>query len=116
PSAVDALRSKVRGADSEGAHMLLIAETSKGRLIQYLTYPLPSMYLWAFSSTPNDVSVRRKVSLELGYLSALKILVKLFPGGSIEKRIDELKQVRPDLPLDGVVNLLVQEIVEAAKA
>jgi hypothetical protein len=110
-SAVEALRNKVRGADSEGAHILMIAETGKGRLIQYLTYPLPSLYLWAFSSTPDDVSVRKKVALKLGYLPALRKLVKLFPGGSIERRLGELKMLRPDLSVDNVVELLVSEII-----
>jgi hypothetical protein len=114
-SAVEALRSKVRGADSEGAHMLLIAETSKGRLIQYLTYPLPSMYLWAFSSTPNDVNVRQKLALALGYLTALKGLVKLFPGGSVERRIDELKVMHPNLAPDEIINHLVQEVIRQTK-
>jgi intracellular multiplication protein IcmB len=115
PSAVDALRSKVRGADSEGAHILMIAETAKGRLIQYLTYPLPSFYLWAFSSTPNDVTVRKRCASQLGYLSALKQLVRMFPGGSIEKRVDELKTMRPDLPQDGLLQMIVDEVVEGSK-
>lgn len=112
-SAVEALRSKVRGADSEGAHMLLIAETSKGRLVQYLTYPLPPLYLWAFSSSPADVSVRSMVTQRLGYLSGITKLVKMFPGGSIEKRLEDVKSLRPDLSEDLAYHYLADEIVSA---
>lgn len=115
-SAIDALRTKVKGANSEGAHLLMVAKTSKGQLEQYLTFPLPSIYLWAFSSTPSDVNVRKKVALQLGYLSGIQKLVELYPGGSIEGRIDELKALRPDLPPDGIVDLLVDEIVNKSAA
>ena len=110
-SAVEALRSKVRGADSEGAHMLLIAETSKGRLVQYLTYPLPPLYLWAFSSSPADVSVRAMVTQQLGYLSGISKLVKMFPGGSIEKRLEDVKSLRPDLSEDQAYRFLADDII-----
>lgn len=112
-SAVEALRSKVRGADSEGAHMLLIAETSKGRLVQYLTYPLPPLYLWAFSSSPADVSVRAMVTQHLGYLAGITRLVKMFPGGSIEKRLEDVKALRPDLSEDQAHHYLAEEIIAA---
>ena len=94
----------------------MVAKTSKGQLEQYLTFPLPSIYLWAFSSTPSDVNVRKKVALQLGYLSGIQKLVELYPGGSIEGRIDELKALRPDLPPDGIVDLLVDEIVNKSAA
>ncbi|WP_455233576.1 hypothetical protein [Geopseudomonas aromaticivorans] len=108
--AAAALRDKVRGADSKGAHILLWASTSKGILSQYVTYPLPSIYLWAFSSAPDDVSVRKRLILRLSYLPALMTLVRLFPGGSIERRLGEIQASRPELPKDRQIELLTEEI------
>lgn len=110
--AVSALREKVRGADSQGAHLLLWANTTKGVLTQYVIFPLPSVYLWAFSSTPDDVSVRQRLVRGISYLPALLTLAKLYPGGSIERRLKELSEQHPELSKDRVVDLLTEELTE----
>jgi len=110
--AISALRDKVRGADSQGSHLLLWASTSRGTLSQYLTYPLPSIYLWAFSSAPDDVSVRKRLVQKLSYLPAVMTLVKLYPDGSIERRLNEISSMRPDLPKDRQIDVLIDEIIE----
>jgi len=109
-AATAALRDKVRGATKAGAHVLLWANTKRGTLAQYVIFPLPPIFLWAFSSSPDDVTVRRRLVTRLGYLNAVLTLSKLFSGGSCEAKLDELKKRHSDQPPDVVVSIFVDEL------
>ncbi|HCF4869266.1 TPA: hypothetical protein NIF74_002184 [Pseudomonas aeruginosa] len=109
-AATAALRDKVRGATRAGAHILMWANTKRGTLAQYLVFPLPPIFLWAFSSTSDDVTVRRRLVERLGYLNALLTLSKQFAGGSAESRLEELKNKHSDQPPDVVMNIFIDEL------
>lgn len=86
------------------------ANTKRGTLAQYLVFPLPPIFLWAFSSTSDDVTVRRRLVERLGYLNALLTLSKQFAGGSAESRLEELKNKHSDQPPDVVMNIFIDEL------
>lgn len=88
--AVDALRNYVVGASSRGAPMLLIGSTNQGDFSQLVYLNLGPRFLWAVSTTVEDVELRNLAFEEVGdMMKALDALARTFPGGckkEIEKR------------------------------
>lgn len=118
PTAQTALRTRVHGPREGGATFLAQFSTKSGMNTQLLTLTLGPIELWAFSTTVEDVNIRKKLYQRLGPADARRLLAKLFPSGSIaktvEKRLASMKEeqgvIAEELRL-GVIDTMIEEIL-----
>ena len=86
------MRNLLTGPRSSGAPALLVLGTNEGRYEQHLINTLGPIELWAFSTSAEDVALRRRLYTRLGASQARQILAASFPGGSarneIKRRVD----------------------------
>lgn len=92
PSA-DAVRYMNRwltGPGVEGSSMLYIgslkSETAP-QIQQVIRLTLGGSEIWAYTTTPQDVSLRRRMTQKIGLNNTLKILTKAYPNGSAKAEI-----------------------------
>ncbi|WP_419617394.1 hypothetical protein, partial [Thiolapillus sp.] len=75
--------------------------------------------LWAFSTTTEDVAVRDKLANAVGYLPALALLARNYPGG-VKRRIEVLNELAESRGVDmetySPVNEVVDELANSAQA
>lgn len=92
PDSMKLLRSYVNGPTAEGSSFLYIGELKgSDRLEQVLRLTLGPQELWAYSTTPEDVSLRTALSEIVGLNVALSLLASRFPSGSAKPHIEKLK-------------------------
>ena len=84
-----ALRNRVHGPREGGGTFLAQFATKSGVSVQLLTLTLGPIELWAFSTTPEDASVRNQLYRHIGPAEARRFLAALFPNGSVTKEISE---------------------------
>lgn len=113
------MKHYLNGPKSAGSPVFAIFKLKTGDIHQHLVSTLGPIELWAFSTTAEDVSLRRILTEKLGAPAARQILARAFPGGSakpeIEKRlarIEELGDDAGDQARDGVVVELARELIE----
>lgn len=91
-TAVYIMRNLLTGPRSSGAPALLVLGTNEGRYEQHLINTLGPIELWAFSTSAEDVALRRRLYTRLGASAARQVLAASFPGGSarqeIKRRVD----------------------------
>lgn len=91
-TAVYVMRNLLTGPRASGAPALLVLGTNEGRYEQFLINTLGPIELWAFSTSAEDVALRRRLYTRLGARSGRQILAASFPGGSarseIKRRVD----------------------------
>jgi intracellular multiplication protein IcmB len=91
-TAVWIMRNRLTGPRSSGAPALLVLGTNEGRYEQHLINTLGPIELWAFSTSAEDVALRRRLYTRLGASPARQVLAANFPGGSardeIRRRVD----------------------------
>lgn len=112
------LSNELRGASSKGSSLwarFKIRDKTEVRQHLYLT--LGPIELWAFSTTPYDVSLREKLYAQHGPAVARRALARVFPGGSAEneiekriKRAQELSERMGSDESDNVIGHLAEEI------
>lgn len=89
----DAIRQMNRylsGPGPEGSSMLYIGQLkgeTASKIEQVLRLSLGPIEIWAYSTTPEDVSLRRRLSDRVGFNNSLRILAKAYPGGSARRDI-----------------------------
>lgn len=90
PDAVRQMNRYLTGPGAEGSSMLYIgqlkAETAP-RIEQVLRLSLGPIEIWAYSTTPEDISLRRRLSDRIGFGNALRVLAKAYPRGSAKADI-----------------------------
>ncbi len=118
-----ALKTRVHGPREGGATFLAQFSTKSGINTQLLTSTLGPVELWAFSTTAEDVQIRTKLYQKLNPAEARRLLANLFPNGSVKSLIEtrlavlkEQKGVIEEASALGVVDLLVEEILQAYAA
>lgn len=83
--AVRMMRKWLTGPGPEGSSFLILGQLNdetEPRLEQVLRLSLGPSEIWAFTTKPQDVSLRKRVSSRIGLSNALKILAVEYPRGS----------------------------------
>ncbi|MEZ8292753.1 hypothetical protein AB6D11_02745 [Vibrio splendidus] len=97
---IEALRM-LRGPTGKGSSMLYISEVKGAGQIEVPLYlSLGPTECWAYSTTPKDVHIRRRLTKAVGLDNALKILAQEYPSGSAAKYI-EARRSEIDDDIDG---------------
>lgn len=92
----DAVRQMNRylsGPGKEGSSMLYIGQLkgeTSSKIEQVLRLSLGPIEMWAYSTTPEDVSLRSRIAERVGFISSLRILAKAYPGGSAKRDISQI--------------------------
>ena len=115
------MRHRLTGPRSTGAPALLILGSNEGRYEQHLINTLGPIELWAFSSSAEDVAIRKRLYERLGPAQARRMLASAFPGGSARNEIKRRVNARSDAgDTEGanafvVIEEIVEEMVDAAQ-
>jgi intracellular multiplication protein IcmB len=103
-----------------GAYMVVKFALDNGVYEQFLMNTLGPVELWAFSTTPVDVELRRRLYDRIGPKAARTHLARRFRGGTAKKEIDRRQElllrrggmVKTEAE-KGVIDEIVDEIVKA---
>ncbi|HFE3443005.1 TPA: hypothetical protein ACF3I9_004472 [Klebsiella aerogenes] len=90
-STLRSLRRDCTGPTPNGSNFLALFKTKLGMIVQTLTNIASSHELWSFSTTLEDMSLRKRLNEELGRTASFKILTSKFPSGSAIKAVSKLK-------------------------
>jgi intracellular multiplication protein IcmB len=81
------------GPGAEGSSMLYLgalkSETAP-RIEQVLRLTLGGSEIWAYTTVPQDVSLRRRLTTKIGLNNALKVLTAAYPNGSAKADIQQI--------------------------
>ena len=117
----DAIRYRLTGPGRDGAPALLIASGQGGRFEQLLVNTPGPVELWALTTSPADVALRRRLYALLPPAQARAALARAFPEGTARSRI-ERELARMDSPEAGraaseeaVLDALADDIARAAR-
>ena len=116
----DAIRYRLPGPGRDGAPVLLIASDARGRFEQLVVNTPGPAELWALTTSPADVALRRRLQDRLAPAQARAGLARAFPTGSARARIDaELGRLAAagagaGATEEDVLDRLADEIVETA--
>ena len=114
-----AVRYRLTGPGKDGAPALLIATGQGGRFEQLLVNTPGPVELWALTTSPADVALRRRLYARLAPDVARRALARAFPEGSAKGRIErELARVETADPgcaasEEAVLDRLADEVVAA---
>ena len=117
-TAVYVMRNLLTGPRASGAPALLVLGTNEGKYEQFLVNTLGPIELWAFSTSAEDVALRRRLYTRLGAGPGRQILAASFPGGSarneIKRRVDMYADQNDTKKAMGsyVIEELAEEMVE----
>lgn len=79
------VRNRLTGPGPGGVPFVFSVTTKNGIFSQYIYNTISPTEMWAFSTTSEDVTIRRMLTKTLGAATARKILSTEFPEGSIDK-------------------------------
>ncbi|WP_168403359.1 ATP-binding protein [Erwinia amylovora] len=68
--------------------------------------------LWGHSTTPVDMSLRRRLEKDVGAGTARRILGRFFPNGSAEKVIEHRQRTAGEARGDNVIRSLASELID----
>ncbi len=86
-TATQAIPRYLNGPTFRGAPFLAVLQMKDGRHEHLLYNTLGPIELWAFSTTPEDVGLRRRLYAKLGAAEARRRLATRFSGGSAKEDI-----------------------------
>ena len=116
----DAIRYRLPGPGKDGAPALLIASDGRGRFEQLVVNTPGPAELWALTTSPADVALRRRLQERLAPAAARAVLARAFPSGSARGRIDaELGRlaaagIRAGATEEDVLDRIADELVRTA--
>ena len=117
----DAIRYRLPGPGRDGAPALLIASDARGRFEQLVVNTPGPAELWALSTSPADVALRRRLQARMSPAQARAVLARGFPTGSARARIDaELGRLaaagmRAGATEEDALDRIADELVRAAE-
>lgn len=79
------VRNRLTGPGKGGVPFVFSVSTKNGIFSQYIYNTISPTEMWAFSTTSEDVTIRKMLTNALGAATARRILSTEFPEGSIEK-------------------------------
>lgn len=78
------VRNRLTGPGKGGVPFVFSVTTKTGIFSQYIFNTISPTEMWAFTTTAEDVTIKRLLTAALGAASARKILATEFPEGTIE--------------------------------
>ena len=115
-------RFELTGPGAAGAPVLVIGDGEEGRREQLVVNAPGPQELWALSTNPRDVALRRRVQTRLGPDEARRVLARAFPTGSAEARVDHAlrelvrrgatAQASDEVVMEGIARRLAQAEAE----
>jgi len=110
---MSAARGILKGPGPDGSTMIYLA-TLKGerdpKVSQILYLPMGPIELWAYSTTPEDVGLRSRLSKQVGLGKALTMLAGKYPGGSAKGDIENMimsKDITKDVAYSDIIRELL---------
>ncbi|MEB0221339.1 hypothetical protein [Pseudomonas sp. AB12(2023)] len=108
------LQREATGPDPRlGGNFLALFKTKVGYIVQLLTNTVGPIELWAFSTTLEDVSLRRRLYAKLGNYVARKLLAEKFPTGSAQVTIEHMRTQAGEDDQESVVNTLANRLASS---
>ena len=105
-----ALERDVRGPRKGGGTILAWFATKDGATLQLFTNTVGPIELWAFSTTVEDVAIRRRLYDLMSPSIARRKLARAYPGGSAKDDVDRRKAMLREDSEDSVIDEIVREI------
>lgn len=105
-----ALERDVHGPRKGGGTLLAWFATKDGTALQLFTNTVGPVELWAFSTTVEDVAIRRRLYDMMPSSLARRKLAKRYPGGSAKDDVDRRKAMLRDDTEMSVIEEIVREI------
>ena len=90
------MRHRLTGPRRTGAPALLVLGTNEGRYEQLLMNTLGPIELWAYSTSAEDVALRRRLYEQLGAARGRQVLAAAFPSGSARSEISRRVAIRTE--------------------
>lgn len=106
------IRSRLNGPSKAGAPFVFSVNTTEGKFSQFLYNTISPIEMWAFTTTREDVDLKRKLEEEIGPLHARRILAKEYPEG-VKKVIERITKdpLQSDEVLRDVYGYLTNKIL-----
>jgi len=106
------LNREATGPGPQGGNYLALFKTKRGTIVQMLTNTPGPVELWAFSTTPDDMALRRRIFKAIGPSEGRKLLARRFKSGSATTLIDTMrKETRSDED-EAVIDRLARELLD----
>lgn len=90
------MRHRLTGPRRSGAPALLVLGTNEGRYEQFLMNTMGPIELWAYSTSAEDVALRRRLYEQLGAQRGRQVLAASFPTGSARQEIQRRVALRTE--------------------
>ena len=90
------MRHRLTGPRRSGAPALLVLGTNEGRYEQFLMNTMGPIELWAYSTSAEDVALRRRLYDQLGAARGRQVLAASFPNGTARPEIQRRVAQRAD--------------------
>ena len=90
------MRHRLTGPRRSGAPALLVLGTNEGRYEQFLMNTMGPIELWAYSTSSEDVALRRRMYDQLGAARGRQVLAVTFPNGSARPEIQRRVAMRTE--------------------
>jgi intracellular multiplication protein IcmB len=105
------LNREATGPGPQGGNFLAIFKTKVGTIVQILTNTPGPIELWASSTTPEDMALRKRMYLAIGPYAARKVLAARFRAGSAASFIEKLRNDSRGDDDVSVIDRLASELV-----
>lgn len=106
------LNREATGPGPQGGNYLALFKTKVGTIVQMLTNTPGPVELWAFSTTPDDMSLRRRLFKAIGPAAARKLLAARFKTGSATALLDAMRvEASADAEDHSVIDKLAQQLL-----
>jgi intracellular multiplication protein IcmB len=110
--AIRRLNLEATGPGPQGGNYLAIFKTKVGRIVQMLNNTPGPVELWAFTTTPDDMALRRRLYKAIGPSQARTLLARRFKTGSAGSVINAMKRdIRAD-DAGNVIDKLAEELLD----
>jgi intracellular multiplication protein IcmB len=114
------VRNRLKGPyeDGSGAPFVALITADNVRYEHMLVNSLGPVEMWALSTTPVDVALRKRLYSRVGPSEARRRLARVFPTGTARREIDRRKDERlrrgedDDRAQEGVIEELVAELTD----
>jgi intracellular multiplication protein IcmB len=113
--AIRKMKDGLYGPGRRGAPFLALYKMLDGSHEHYLLNVKTAYELWSDSTSPKDVSIRTRVSNQIGFVPACFALSQRFPDGSAQSEVSRLTNFNPnESPLDTIAKQVLQEFQKNA--
>jgi intracellular multiplication protein IcmB len=111
--AIKGLRQYVTGPTKEGSSMLYLGALKGGKGIeQVIRLTLGSVEIWAYSTTKEDVILRKIMTEKIGLNNALRILAVEFPGGTAKSYIESKSLSEEEEVDESIYETIKNELID----